>query len=60
MPGQCKCPGDPNGVTKSLHYERQCNRFIQITEAQREAKREEWKRIMNPPVRAKKETEDES
>lgn len=59
MPGQCQCPRDPNGTTKSLRYERQCEDFRQMTEPEREAKREQWKRILNPPKRAKSENDDE-
>jgi len=59
MPGYCKCPGDPTGMFKSLRYERQCEKFIQMDDAQRAAKREAWDRVWNPPKRAKKEDGDE-
>jgi hypothetical protein len=58
--GLCHCPDDPSATFKTLHYERECGKFVLMNEAQREVKREYWRKILQPVQRVKEEAESES
>lgn len=45
------CKFRENWVYMSLSYERECDKFQEMTEADREAKRQQWEIIKNPVKR---------
>ena len=54
-----KCKFSENWVYWSLNYERECDKFKEMTEADREAKRKVWELVKNP-IKKEKESEDEN
>lgn len=50
-----RCKFKENWVYCSLNYERECDKFQEMTEADREAKRKQWESIKNPVKREKDE-----
>ncbi len=55
----CRCKFSENWVYWSLNYERDCPKFQQMTEQDKEAKRKVWELVKNPIKREKEENEDE-
>lgn len=53
-----RCKFRENWVYMSLSYERQCDKFQEMTEEDRQAKRRQWEVAKNP-VKREKENKDE-
>lgn len=48
-----KCPDDKPGEFKAMSYERECSRFVPMTEKQKEARRDAWILKKNPAPKPK-------
>ena len=55
----CRCKFKENWVFCSLNYERQCDKFQQVTDAEKLAKRAQWELVKNPVKREKNGEENE-